>query len=262
VQWVRLDGQVPQAKRRALVHAFQRNAACRLFLTTNAGSTGLNLQAADTVVNVDLPWNPAVLEQRIARAHRMGQERPVQVYVLVTEDTIEENLLATLSSKRELFEAVLDPDSDVEAVDVLSNLEELRNRLEMLLGAKPSEPISEVEKQRRDAELLRASRGERVSEACGALFSAAFSLLGEMLPESERTPPAQEMADRLRAQLLETLEEDSQGRPRLTITLPDHSSLDTLSRTLARLLDGAAGSSPAAARPGEREGSHGRRAQA
>src|SRR5882672_5988473 len=59
---VRLDGSVPQKKRQQLVHQFQRDPACRLFLTTNAGSTGLNLQAANTVINVDLPWNPAVLE--------------------------------------------------------------------------------------------------------------------------------------------------------------------------------------------------------
>ena len=71
----------------------RRIATCRLFLTTNAGATGLNLQAANTVINVDLPWNPAVLEQRIARAHRMGQKRPVQVFVLVTEETLEEQLL-------------------------------------------------------------------------------------------------------------------------------------------------------------------------
>src|SRR5215813_13324442 len=86
----------PQKQRQQRVHTVQRDADCRLFLTTNAGSTGLNLQAADTVVNVDLPWNPAVLEQRIGRAHRMGQKRPVLVYLLVTESTIEEKLLATL----------------------------------------------------------------------------------------------------------------------------------------------------------------------
>jgi len=63
----------------------------RVLLTTNAGSSGLNLQAANTVINVDLPWNPAVLEQRIARAHRMGQARPVCVFVLVTEQTLEES---------------------------------------------------------------------------------------------------------------------------------------------------------------------------
>ena len=61
-----------------------------------------NLQAANTVVNVDLPWNPAILEQRIARAHRMGQKRAVQVYILVTESTIEEGLLATIAAKKQL----------------------------------------------------------------------------------------------------------------------------------------------------------------
>ena len=80
LEFVRLDGSVPQKQRQELVHEFQTDPDCRLFLTTNAGSTGLNLQAANTVINVDLPWNPAVLEQRIARAHRMGQTQPVQVY--------------------------------------------------------------------------------------------------------------------------------------------------------------------------------------
>src|SRR5204863_323404 len=61
LDYVRLDGSVPQKKRQQLVHQFQRDPGCRLFLTTNAGSTGLNLQAANTVINVDLPWNPAVL---------------------------------------------------------------------------------------------------------------------------------------------------------------------------------------------------------
>src|SRR5262245_15341849 len=96
---VRLEGKVPQQKRHELVRRFREDPACRVFLTTNAGATGLNLQAANTVVNVDLPWNPALLEQRIGRAHRMGQKRPVQVFVMVTESTIEENMLGTLSAK-------------------------------------------------------------------------------------------------------------------------------------------------------------------
>ena len=114
LDYVRLDGSVPQKKRQQLVHQFQRDPACRVFLTTNAGSTGLNLQAANTVINVDLPWNPAVLEQRIARAHRMGQKNPVQVYLLVTEGTIEEKLLATLSAKHDLALAALDMESNVQ----------------------------------------------------------------------------------------------------------------------------------------------------
>ena len=87
------------------------------------------------MINVDLPWNPAVLEQRIARAHRMGQEKPVQVYILVTEETIEEGLLNTLSAKHELALAALDPESDVTQVDLASGMDELRSRLEVLLGA-------------------------------------------------------------------------------------------------------------------------------
>jgi SNF2 family DNA or RNA helicase len=102
VKYVRLDGSVPQKKRQGLVHQFQNNPECRLFVTTNAGATGLNLQAANTVINVDLPWNPAILEQRIGRAHRMGQKRPVQVFVLVTEETLEESLLNTLAAKHAL----------------------------------------------------------------------------------------------------------------------------------------------------------------
>ncbi len=85
--FVRLDGAVPQKERQRLVNRFQTDAGCRAFLASDAGSTGLNLQAADTVINLDLPWNPARLEQRIARAHRMGQRRPVQVHLLITEGT-------------------------------------------------------------------------------------------------------------------------------------------------------------------------------
>jgi SNF2 family DNA or RNA helicase len=98
--YVRLDGSVPQRTRPSLVRRFQEDPECRAILMTNAGSTGLNLQAANTVINVDLPWNPAMLEQRIARAHRMGQEQPVMVYKLVTEETLEERLLETLAPSR------------------------------------------------------------------------------------------------------------------------------------------------------------------
>ncbi|HVV88667.1 MAG TPA: DEAD/DEAH box helicase, partial [Kofleriaceae bacterium] len=147
LRFVRLDGSLPQRKRQVVVDEFQREADCRVFLTTNAGSTGLNLQAADTVVNVDLPWNPAVLEQRIGRAHRMGQRRPVHAYVLVTEGTIEENLLATLSAKHALALAALDPASSVDRVDLARGMDDLKRRLEVLLGARPDAPVDESARQ-------------------------------------------------------------------------------------------------------------------
>ncbi len=248
--WVRLDGSVPQKKRQVLVDSFARDPDCRLFLATNAGSLGLNLQAANTVVNVDLPWNPAVLEQRISRAHRMGQRRPVQVFVLISEETIEEKLLVTLSAKADLALAVLDPDSDVEAVDMVSGLEELRRRLEVLIGAKPEAPLDESGRRERAGEVERLGHRERVAAAAGKLVGAAFSLLGELLPAGEPTPQATHLADQFRKQLEGCIEEDEAGRPALTVRLPDRAALDDLANSLGRLLAeqerlGAAGRAPA-----------------
>jgi SNF2 family DNA or RNA helicase len=169
LDYVRLDGSVPQKKRQQLVHQFQRDPTCRLFLTTNAGSTGLNLQAANTVINVDLPWNPAVLEQRIARAHRMGQKNPVQVYLLVTEGTIEEKLLATLSAKHDLALAALDMESNVREVALASGIEELKQRLEVLLGARAHAAVDETEKQRQQQEAERLARVWQRLEANSSL---------------------------------------------------------------------------------------------
>ena len=68
-------GGVPQLKRRAEIQRFREDSTCRLFLTSDSGATGLNLQMANAVINMDLPWNPAKLEQRIARAWRKDQKR-------------------------------------------------------------------------------------------------------------------------------------------------------------------------------------------
>src|SRR5207249_6696275 len=172
LRFVRLDGSVPQKLRQGLVHEFKNNPECRLLLTTNAGSTGLNLQAANTVINVDLPWNPAVLEQRIARAYRMGQEQPVQVFVLITGDTIEEKLLSTLSAKRDLALAALDPESDVDQVDLAGGIEELRRRLEvLLLGARAEAPSDES--LRHESELAVARVAWNTEPAANGSPSAA-----------------------------------------------------------------------------------------
>ncbi len=105
---VSFHGGVPSEKRPALVERFRSDSTCRVFLSTDAGSTGLNLQHASTLVNMDLPWNPAILEQRIARIHRMGQARPVQVINFVAKGTIEEGMLSVLAFKRSLSAGILD----------------------------------------------------------------------------------------------------------------------------------------------------------
>ena len=240
LDYVRLDGSVPQKKRQELVNQFQRDPSCRVFLTTNAGSTGLNLQAANTVINVDLPWNPAVLEQRIARAHRMGQKNPVQVYLLVTEETIEEKLLATLSAKHDLALAALDIESTVREVALTSGIEDLKKRLEVLLGASADAAVDESEKQRHQQEAERLARRSRVAEAGGQLVAAAFAFLGEMIPQRQPTNGAEQKASEFKACFAECLERDEQGRPRLTVTLPNEAALESLASSLAALFTPAA----------------------
>lgn len=235
IEFVRLEGKVPQSRRQQIVHRFQKDPSCRAIIMSNAGATGLNLQAANTVINIDLPWNPAVLEQRIARAHRMGQKRPVHVFVLVTEDTIEERLLDTLAAKTELAHAALDFDSDISEVDMTSGTEALRNRLEILLGEKPTAPIDESE--RRQAEVAAqttALRREKVAAAGGELLGAALHLVSQLLDSGNQPTPA--VVDAMTTNLRSCVDRDEQGRPQLKLTLPDDQALQSLAKTLAQLL--------------------------
>lgn len=107
-----LHGGVPSLKRKDVIDRFQTDPDCRIFLSTDAGATGLNLQAASLLINIDLPWNPAVLEQRIARIYRLGQNNPVQIINMISRGTIEEQMLSTLSFKSNLAAGILDGGDD------------------------------------------------------------------------------------------------------------------------------------------------------
>jgi superfamily II DNA/RNA helicase len=233
--FVRLDGQVPQKQRQQIVHTFQNDPNCRAIIMSNAGATGLNLQSANTVINVDLPWNPAVLEQRIARAHRMGQKNPVQVFLLITEDTIEERMLATLASKHDLAMAALDVESDVSDVKLESGMEELKRRLEKLLGEKPTAPIDQS-RQIQVAEQTEqlAERRERVASASGELLGAAIQLVSQLLDNG--TPPPSETVAQISQGLSQCVDRDEQGRIQLRLTLPNDAALQSLAASLAKLL--------------------------
>jgi hypothetical protein len=141
--------------------------------------TGLNLQAADTVVNLELPWNPAVLEQRIARVHRMGQSNPVRVVNLVTRGTIEERVLRTLEAKQGLFAGVFDSDEDEIAFEAVNRTGFLDAVREMIGEPRseavpppapilPAEPDLETANAR--SELWRA--GAQMVEALSRLLAA------------------------------------------------------------------------------------------
>jgi hypothetical protein len=107
-----LNGSVPSRNRKELFDHFNAHPGCRVFLSTDAGSTGLNLQAASMIINLDIPWNPAVLEQRIGRVHRYGQKNKVSVINFVSTGTIEHRMIGVLNFKSLLFDGILNDGED------------------------------------------------------------------------------------------------------------------------------------------------------
>ncbi|HHY95589.1 MAG TPA: SWF/SNF helicase family protein, partial [Firmicutes bacterium] len=98
-------GTMTRAQKDAAVRRFAREA--RVFLSTEAGGEGRNLQFCNRMINYDLPWNPMRIEQRLGRIHRVGQTRDVYVHTLCTAGSLEEQLLELLDHKLSLFELVV-----------------------------------------------------------------------------------------------------------------------------------------------------------
>jgi hypothetical protein len=137
IPFVELSGKVPVKKRQALIDEFTHNPDCLVFLSTDAGGTGLNLQAADCVVNFELPWNPAKMNQRIGRVSRIGQaSQCINVINLIAKASIEERILAGIQLKTDLFKGVFDDGPDtVEFSREKRN--EMLNRLREMIGEEP-----------------------------------------------------------------------------------------------------------------------------
>ncbi|MDR1608760.1 MAG: DEAD/DEAH box helicase [Deltaproteobacteria bacterium] len=231
--WIRLDGSIPQARRQALIEKFTNNPKMRVFLATNAGSTGLNLQAADTIVNLDLPWNPAIIEQRIGRAHRLGQTKPVQAFLLVTKDTIEERLLDLLGAKSALALAALDLDSDVDEVAMSVGVDALKQRLEILLGRQPDKAMEDVEGPAR-----RMARRQRVMDAGEKLKNAALELFDSLIDkEAEPSEELEPSPKKIISDLLETYSEtDSQNRRRLVLPVGEVSFFENVVGAIGQII--------------------------
>ncbi|MCF6347863.1 MAG: DEAD/DEAH box helicase [Flavobacteriaceae bacterium] len=113
-----LTGKVPVKKRGALIKEFEENPECTIFLSSESGGTGLNLQVADTVINFELPWNPAKKNQRIGRIDRIGQQKQIlNVFNLVSYDSIEMKIATGLLLKQSLFDGILSPKNKIDEVD-------------------------------------------------------------------------------------------------------------------------------------------------
>jgi len=170
-------GTVPQLKRRGEIQFFKNDPKCRVFLSTDSGGVGLNLQNASVVINCDMPWNPAKLEQRIARVWRKHQTRPVTVVNLVTQDTIEHRMLGTLASKRELADGVLDGKGDLSQLKLRGQAGEgFLSRLKQIIT--PAAQIPET------------APPARPSDPCALFAERVATLLGKNLTACEERYPA------------------------------------------------------------------------
>ena len=122
-----LDGSTPAAERSKRVAAFQAGQGDLFLISLKAGGSGLNLTMADYVIITDPWWNPAAEEQASARAHRIGQQRPVTVYRLVTQGSIEEKIVRLHRSKRDLAEGILSGQDSAAPVDAAQLMDLLRD---------------------------------------------------------------------------------------------------------------------------------------
>ena len=217
-----------------------------MFLSTDAGGVGLNLQHAATVVNMDLPWNPAVMEQRIARVHRMGQQRSVQVVNFIAQGTIEEGMLSILGFKRALFAGVLDGGSTEISLGG-TRLSRFMEGVEKVSGntgtPEMQETATEVEAEtrateqeapaaQRDEDVMERPESTATSDALGELINVGINFLTQIATSRQSSPNSGDA--KTAPSLLEV--DQKTGRSYLRLPVPDPDVLTKLAAALAGLL--------------------------
>lgn len=146
IDFVMHTGTIPQQKRRILINKFKNDPNCKVFLSSDSGGLGLNLQQASVVINLDLPWNPAKLEQRIARVWRKHQRHTVNVINIISELTIEHRMLGTLAYKQGLADGVLDARGDIDALERADAKSGFLKRLSLIVQSNLTENKISTEK--------------------------------------------------------------------------------------------------------------------
>jgi hypothetical protein len=151
IGFAQLTGQVAVKNRGKLIRKFEEDPDCKVFLSSEAGGTGLNLQMADTVINFELPWNPAKKNQRIGRINRIGQQSEnLTVINFISKGSIETKIASGLTLKQSLFDSVLNEDSDKDMIDLSSSgkAEFVRQLEEMMEEFSTAEKIDEIEEEK------------------------------------------------------------------------------------------------------------------
>src|SRR5262249_45645663 len=158
-------------------------------------SVGLNLQVANAVINLDLPWNPARLEQRISRAWRKNQLRSVTVINLITEGSIEHNILHLIGYKQALADGILDGEGDLESLKIPSGRPAFVERMQVLMtpatpapSVIPAEQAFVIELLQRHAEKILLVEVRRGHEGRPSLLAVVDLSADIVAAERERLP--------------------------------------------------------------------------
>lgn len=238
VGYASLNGKVPSEKRNALVEKFWNEPSCRVFISTDTGSTGLNLQIASRVINLDLPWNPSVLEQRVGRVHRIGQRRNIQVLNMISQDSFEERMLATLEVKASLFEGILDNGDDTVVLDD-SRMNNILKAVADYVGEGTDSPdnlsaVMPVGPEDTDNEMANVPEESPAAEDretdCSELLKRGSDLLSDLSAVLKSPEKTAELLDAIVHTDAET------GKSELRIPVPDKGAVATILSSLLGLL--------------------------
>ena len=233
-------GSVPSAKRKDLVQRFKEDPECRLFLATDSGGVGLNLQNASAVINMDQPWNPAVLEQRIGRVHRLGQSSNVRVVHFVAQGTIEHGMLSVLAFKKSVFAGVLDGGED-EVFLGGSKLKKFMDTVDNVTGGIPESMPRQESADEDAAEAAKPSTAEedksdrqpaQLPEVWGDLLATGLDLAGK-LGQALQAATAEGEGAASGPGLGSFIAKDSEtGQAYLKLPMPEPDTLKTLANVL------------------------------
>jgi SNF2 family DNA or RNA helicase len=224
IEYEYLHGGVPSQKREKLLTNFKENPNSRIFLSTDTGGVGLNLQSASLVINLDIPWNPAVLEQRIGRVYRLGQNRNVTVINLVSTGTIEHKMLYVLKFKSSMASGVLDGGEDTIFLDndqfkgFMESLETLTDEISTDTDFEPN-PEFELPSESKDIEVEKVENGLlgdddifdlQESDKSTDLVNQGLSFFSNLIETLKNPKATQELLDKI-------IEKDKNGKVFLKI---------------------------------------------
>ena len=166
IPFVYLNGDIPSKQRKEIIDLFQETPEIKIFLSTDAGGVGVNLQSANILINLDIPWNPAVLEQRIGRIYRLGQKKHVNIFNFIARKSIEHRILYLLDFKKSVFEGVIEEEGQ-DSVMLENFLESVKALTEVNIEEKEGEKYEAGSISRNNIDNLADKNNKTILEKYG-----------------------------------------------------------------------------------------------